>query len=61
MITVTRLNDKEIVINCELIQIIEANPDTTITTTTGTKYIVKESVEDVVAAAKRYKQDIHNI
>jgi len=59
MITITRLNDKELVLNCELIELVEANPDTTITTTTGRKLIVKESVEDIVSATKKYKRDIH--
>jgi flagellar protein FlbD len=59
MITITRLNDKEAVVNCELIEMIEANPDTTITTTTGRKLIVKESVEDIIAATKQYKREIH--
>ena len=59
MITITRLNDKEIVLNCELIELVEANPDTTITTTTGRKLIVKESVEEIVAATKKYKREIH--
>ena len=58
MITITRLNDKELVINCELIELIEANPDTTITTTTGRKIIAKESVEDIVIATKKYKREI---
>ena len=58
MIKITRLNDKEIVVNCELIEMVEANPDTTITTTTGRKLIVKESVEDIVLATKRYKKEI---
>ncbi|MCL2171239.1 MAG: flagellar FlbD family protein [Defluviitaleaceae bacterium] len=60
MITVTRLNDKEMVVNCELILSIEANPDTTITTTTGLKLIVKESVEDIIAKTKEYKKYIHS-
>jgi len=59
MITITRLNDREVVLNCELIELVEANPDTTITTTTGRKLIVKESVEDIVAATKKYKKEIH--
>ena len=59
MIITTRLNDKEFVINCELIETVEANPDTTITTTTGRKFIVKESVEDIIIAIKKYKREIH--
>ena len=59
MITLTRLNDKELVINCDLIELIEANPDTVITTTTNRKLIVKESVEEIVALTKKYKKEIY--
>ena len=59
MITLTRLNDKELVINCDLIELVEANPDTTITTTTNRKLIVKESVEELVALVKKYKKEIY--
>lgn len=61
MIRITKINDKEIIINCELIEVIEANPDTTITMTTGRKIIVKESVEDIVAKAVEFKKEIHKI
>ena len=59
MIKITRLNDKEVVVNCELIELVEANPDTTITTTTGRKIIVKEAVEDIIAKTKEFKRDIY--
>jgi len=59
MIKITRLNDKEVVVNCELIELVEANPDTTITTTTGRKIIVKESVEDIIAKTREFKRDIY--
>lgn len=58
MISVTKLNDKEIVINCELIELIESNPDTTITMTTGRKIIAKESVDDIVAKTIEFKRKI---
>ena len=59
MITLTRLNDKELVVNCDLIELVEANPDTTITTSTNRKLIVKESVEELVAMVKQYKREIY--
>ncbi len=59
MITVTKLNDREMIINCELIESIEKTPDTTITMTTGRKFIVKESVEDIVGQAVSYKLQIN--
>lgn len=48
MITVTRLNDKELVINSDYIECMEETPDTTITMTTGRKLIVKESIDDII-------------
>ncbi len=58
MITITKLNDKEIIINSELIELIEANPDTTITMSTGRIIIAKESVDEVIERAVAYKRKI---
>lgn len=59
MISLTRLNDSALVVNSELIEFIEAMPDTIITLTTGQKILVKESVEEVVQLVKEYKRDIY--
>lgn len=59
MITITRLNDKELIINCDLIECIEATPDTTITMTTGRKIIAKESIDDIIDKVKEYKKNIY--
>ena len=48
MIDVTRLNGKNFVLNAELIEVMEETPDTVITLTTGHKYLVKESVDEVL-------------
>ncbi len=58
MISITKLNDKELVINCDLIECIESTPDTTITLTTGRKIIAKESVDDVIDKIMNYKRKI---
>ena len=47
MIEVTRLNDKKLIINAELIEKVEESPDTIITLTSGNKIIVKESGQEV--------------
>jgi len=60
MIRITKLNDKQIVINSELILTVEATPDTTITMTTGQKFIARESVDDIVKNVIEYKQMINN-
>ena len=58
MITLTKLNDEQFVLNAELIKTVESTPDTIITITTGNKYVVKEKSEDVVSAVVQYKRDI---
>ena len=58
MIEVTKLNDEKFVLNAELIKTVEETPDTVITITTGNKYIVKESVEDVIQKVVTYKKKI---
>jgi flagellar protein FlbD len=54
MITVTRLNDKPIVVNAELIRTVEENPDTTITLINGDHLLVKESMAQVVERVIEY-------
>ncbi len=57
MITLHRLNGKEFVLNAEQIKFIEATPDTIITLTGGDeKFMVRESVEQVVQMAIDYKR-----
>lgn len=58
MIEVTKLNDEKFVLNAELIKTVEATPDTVITITTGNKYIVRESVEEVIQRVVAYKRQI---
>lgn len=58
MITLTRLNGKEFVLNDDLIQTIEETPDTVITLTNGTKYIVNEDYEEIKKRIIEYKRKI---
>ncbi len=48
MIKLTRLNGKEFVLNIDLIEFIESTPDTVISTTTGKKIVVIESVDEII-------------
>jgi flagellar protein FlbD len=59
MIAVTKLNKEEIIINADLVESIEATPDTIITLTTDRKMTVRDSVEEVVKKIIRYKQITH--
>ena len=60
MLEVTRLNDQKVVINCELIEYIDANPDTTITLTTANKFVVKETLDEVIEKIIQYKNKIYS-
>ena len=59
MITITKLNDKDMVINCDLIESIEAMPDTTVSMTTGRKLIVKDTVEEILEKVVEFRQRIN--
>ena len=54
----TRLNRKNFVLNADLIEVMEETPDTVITLTTGHKYLVKESVDEVLDKIYAYKRKI---
>ena len=48
MIMLTRLNDRPVVVNADLIKYVEETPDTLLTLTSGDRLMVKESSEEVV-------------
>lgn len=54
MITLTHLKGEKIVLNAELIESLEATPDTVITLTTGKKIVVRESVAEVAKRVENY-------
>ena len=58
MIKLHKLNNSEFVINTELIEMVEAIPDTRITLITGNQYIVKEDVNSVIEKIKEYKRQV---
>lgn len=58
MILLTQINDKPIIINCDLIQHIEENPHTVIKMVNTDKYLVKESALQVIEKVICYKAEI---
>ncbi|PCJ21116.1 MAG: flagellar protein [Candidatus Cloacimonadota bacterium] len=63
MICVHKLNKKKTdryFLNAEFIQIVESTPDTMISLTTGEKYLVSESIEEVVEKIIEYKRLIQS-
>ncbi|NOT01284.1 MAG: flagellar FlbD family protein [Phycisphaerales bacterium] len=60
MIMLTRLNDRAVVVNAEMIKMIESTPDTLITLVDGDHLMVRETVEEVVARAVDYARQIRS-
>ncbi|MGB2987059.1 MAG: flagellar FlbD family protein [Phycisphaerae bacterium] len=58
MITITRLDERVVVLNADLIKMIEATPDTIITLINGDTMIVRESVQEVVRRAIDYQRQV---
>lgn len=55
MITVTRLNGPAFALNPDLIERVEGTPDTVITLVDGTKYVVRESVDELIQSVRESK------
>ncbi len=58
IIKVYRFDGSELVVNADLIETVEATPDTVITLTTGKKIVVTDSVEVIIKRVVDYKQAI---
>lgn len=56
MIRLTRLNHTPVVLNADLIEHIEVTPDTVISMTSGPKFVVQESAEEVVTRVIEYRR-----
>lgn len=56
MVKITRLNNTVLVVNADMIEFIEATPDTIITLTTGRKVVARESVDELIDRIVAYKR-----
>ena len=56
MIKLTRLNDSKLVINAEMIEFVEAIPDTIVSLVSGKKIMVTESVDQVIEQVVEFKK-----
>ena len=55
MIRVTRLNGERFALNPDLIERVEGHPDTVAFLVDGTKYVIKESVDEVLQEIREYR------
>lgn len=58
MISVTKFNGEVMVVNAELIETVEKTPDTIVSLITGKKYMVKETVEEIIAKVMEYRRQL---
>jgi len=56
MIHLTRTNHRALVVNAELIEHVEMTPDTVVSMTTGEKFAVLETPDDVVERVIAYRR-----
>lgn len=58
MIQLTRLNHVPLIVNCDLIEHVEVTPDTVVALTSGQKFLVLESAEEVVRKVIQFRSEI---
>jgi len=59
MIKVTRLNRDVVFVNADLVEYVETTPDTVISLTTGEKFMVLETPDQIVDLVVDYERRIH--
>jgi len=58
MIKLTRFDQRKLVVNADLIEFVEATPDTIISLTTGKKILVQEGVDEIIDKVVEYRSRI---
>lgn len=58
MVHLSRLNGSPFVVNVEVVAYLESTPDTAVTLTNGDKFLVRETVDEIIAMAIEYRQRI---
>jgi len=61
MISVTRLNGQQFVLNAELIRTIEENPDTIVTLISGEHLVVREPSKELVRRVIEYNRHLRQL
>lgn len=61
MIKLTKLDGQQFVVNAELIRFVESRPDTYVTLTSNDRFMVRETVEEVVKRSIAYSRAVRTI
>ncbi len=58
MIAITRLDGSTLVVNADLIETIEHSGDTVVTLVSGTRFVVREGVEELIRAVVSFRAGV---
>jgi len=58
MIILTRLNGEQFAVNCDLVERVDAHPNTVLTLVDATKYVVAESLAEVVERVRDFRASV---
>jgi flagellar protein FlbD len=58
MIIMTRLHGTTVAVNCDLIERVEASPETVVTLVDGSRYVVRESVAEIVDKVRAFRASV---
>jgi flagellar protein FlbD len=58
MITLTRLSGSVFVLNSDLIERIDATPDSVVTLIDGKKYVVAETLDEIIDLVRTYRGEV---
>ena len=54
----TRLHGASLAVNCDLIERVEATPETVLTLVDGSRYVVRESVAEIVDRVRAFRASV---
>lgn len=57
MIKLTRINGTELLLNEQFIEAAEQTPDTVVTMQNGHRYLVQESIEDIIEKSALFRRE----
>lgn len=61
MIKLTRFDKSQLLVNEDFIETIEATPDTVVSLSTGKKFTVRESVEEIMNQVMAFRQQFSHV
>ncbi len=58
MIKLQRLDGRQVVVNIDLVEYLEATPDTVVSFASGHKIVVRDEVDDIIQKVVEYRRRI---